>query len=133
MDSTWYNYVRSTVFNGLRKHMKSKYPDMFFTTEEQNGNPPKFPTLYLQEIESRKRYTFDKDMPAALNHYMRLYIYSNENSDDAMDMRAEAEDLLLQKYGYRSTQLPVTVQNGVYTAMSQVYRMVGAGDKDITG
>ena len=133
MGNIWYNYVKSNVFNALRKHMKVLYPDMFFTTSDQNGNPSRFPTLYLHEIESPFMYDLAHKDVIGMKHYMRLEIFSSVSSDDCADIRAEAVDFIIGKCGYTVTLLPVSSQNGVHWGVAQLYRLVGGGDKDILG
>ena len=131
MGSIWYNYVKSEVFNSLRKYMKTKYPDIFMTTTDQNGNPPKFPTIYLHEIESPLVFDLAHKDVVAMKHYMRLEVYSNQSGDECADIRAEAIDHVIGKYGYAVTLLPVQSQNGVHWGIAQLHRVIGQADVDI--
>lgn len=131
MGNIWFNYVKSTVFNALRKHMKGLYPDIFQTTTDQNGNPPKFPCMYLHEIESPFIYDLSHKEVVGMKHYMRLEVFSNASGDECSDIRAEAVDFLIGKYGYAVTLLPVTSQNGVHWGVAQLHRVIGAADTDI--
>lgn len=129
MDNIWWNYIRTTVFNEMRKHMKSYNADVNCTTKDQSANPvTKFPTVYFQEIESPFMYDLTHKDVIGMRHYLRIHVFSNESTDECSDIRAEAISFLIQKYGYNATLLPVSYNGDYYTGVAQLNRVIGGGE-----
>lgn len=130
MGNIWWNYIRTTVFNDLRKYMKSVSTAINCTTKDQSANPvTKFPTVFFQEIESPFIYDLTHKDVVGMRHYLRLYVFSNESTDECADIRAEAVDFLVSKYGYNVTLLPITFNGDYYTGIAQLNRVIGGGEK----
>ena len=129
MGNIWWNYIRTTVFNELRKHMKSISTDINCTTKDQSANPvTKFPTIYFQEIESPFMYDLTHKDVVGMRHYVRLYVFSNESTDQCADLRAEAIDFLIGQFGYNATLLPIQFNGDYYTGIAQINRVIGGGE-----
>ena len=129
MGNIWWNYIRTTVFNELRKHMKTINASINCTTKDQSANPvTKFPTVFFQEIESPFIYDLTHKDVVGMRHYLRLYVFSNESTDECADIRAEAVDFLISKYGYSVTLLPIQFNGDYYTGIAQCSRVIGGGE-----
>lgn len=130
MGNIWWNYIRTTVFNELRKRMKTIDASINCTTKDQSANPvTKFPTVFLQEIESPFMYDLTHRDVIGMRHYLRVYIFSNESTDECADLRAEAVDFLISAYGYNATLLPIQFNGDYYTGIAQLNRVIGGGEK----
>ena len=47
--------VLARVKSNVMEKLKTKYPNLFFTTSDRNQSDPKFPTVLLRELNSAER------------------------------------------------------------------------------
>ena len=130
----WFSDITSIVFTRVKsivnKKLKTKYPDINFTTSSVASTDPKFPTVYIKRMQGAER---GKDLEGTSVNAM-LVTFQVEVTDNASDTRAqEVADSVCEVFKSMRFQIlgepfPDNTQRGVFRNVARYQRLVGYGD-----
>lgn len=130
MDNNWYMQIQSKVLTQVEYMMKKKYPKLICTTKNENGQPAKFPTLFLHELQSIEQgQDLTNETVNAVLSTIEIQVWTNTTETDCRNIIAEAVNQmkLLQ---YNITGMPIVeVNDKIAWGVVRCRRMVGNADK----
>ena len=130
----WFSDITSVVFTRVKaivnKKLKTKYPDINFTTSSVASTDPKFPTVYVKRMQGAER---GQDLEGSTVNAM-LVTFQVEVTDNVSDTRAqEVADSVCEVFKSMRFQIlgepfPDNTQRGVFRNVARYQRLVGYGD-----
>lgn len=130
MDNNWYMQIQSKVLTQVEYMMKKKYPKLVCTTKNENGQPAKFPTLFLHELQSIEQgQDLTNETVNAVLSTIEIQVWTNTTETDCRNIIADAVNQmkLLQ---YNITGMPIVeVNDKIAWGVVRCRRMVGNADK----
>jgi len=130
VDNNWYMQIQSKVLTQVEYMMKKKYPKLICTTKNENGQPAKFPTLFLHELQSIEQgQDLTNETVNAVLSTIEIQVWTNTTETDCRNIIAEAVNQmkLLQ---YNITGMPIVeVNDKIAWGVVRCRRMVGNADK----
>lgn len=122
--------IQSKVLTQVEYMMKKKYPKLICTTKNENGQPAKFPTLFLHELQSIEQgQDLTNETVNAVLSTIEIQVWTNTTETDCRNIIAEAVNQmkLLQ---YNITGMPIVeVNDKIAWGVVRCRRMVGNADK----
>lgn len=129
----WTDDIESIVFTNVKarfsKKIKEKYPELTFTTDEENVGNAKFPCAYIHLLPMVEQGADleAKTINACLATF-QITVISNKNSNDVKTVMGELTSIFKQ-LGFSVISFPEKIRNGeIYSSVSRVRRMIGSGD-----
>ena len=130
----WFSDITSVVFTRVKaivnKKLKTKYPDINFTTSSVASTDPKFPTVYVKRMQGAER---GQDLDGSTVNAM-LVTFQVEVTDNVSDTRAqEVADSVCavmksMRFQILGEPFPDNTQRGVFRNVARYQRLVGYGD-----
>ncbi len=130
----WFSDITHIVVTRIKaivtNKLKSKYPDINFTTSSASSTDPKFPTVYLRRLQGAER---GQDLDGTRVNAM-LVTFQVEVTDNVSDTRAqEVADSVCavmksMRFQILGEPFPDNTQKGVYRNVARYQRLVGYGD-----
>lgn len=129
----WTSDIESMVFTRVKAKgnnaLKSKYPNIYFTTNDKVQKQPQFPTVYLHEVGSVEQGMDleNTEINAVLNT-IQVDVTDNESQGRAKEVMSNIVKTM-KSMGYTVISLP-QFQNtdNVYRQTARFRRMIGKGD-----
>lgn len=125
LDNIIYSIIRAKTQNTL----KSKYPDVKFTSEDLSDTPAKFPTIKIKAVSivERGQDLINQDINAVdLTIQIDVFAKSSTDANDVMSFILKE----FKNLRFNVTSLPIaTKEIDVYRSIMRVGRIVGSGDK----
>lgn len=130
MDNTWYLQIQDKVFTQIEYMMKKKYPKLICTTKNENGEPAKFPTLYLHELTPiEKGQDLTNESINAVLATIEIQVWTNTTETDCRNIIAEAVNQM-KSLQFDIIELPIVTTRGKLAwGAIRCRRMIGSGDK----
>ena len=132
MDNTWYLQIQNKVITQIEYMMKKKYPKLICTTKNENGQPAKFPTLYLHELQPVEQgQDLTNETVNAVLSTIEIMVWTNTTETDCRNIIGETVNQmkLLQ---FNVIGMPIVqVNDKVSCGVMRCRRMIGNGDKII--
>lgn len=130
----WTKYVQPKIFSRVKQEgvakLSTDYPEIFYTTSNQNISTPKFPTVYVhlmpggEQGQALKGNSFN-----AFLCTVQIEVTDNKsavNADNVMDVVMES----MKKMKFSVAYTPETqFSNGVYRTVARFRRVIGSMDK----
>lgn len=130
----WTRIIPSKVFTHVqakgREKLQKKYPNINFTTSDKASTKPKFPTVYIRELqETPTGYTLEDTKINGITSSFQIDVTTNTNQNDAANVADVIADIMIDM-GYRILGTPVA-DNSVdtYRNISRYSRLIGYNDK----
>lgn len=130
----WTSDITSIVFTRIKtiakKQLKTKYPDINFTTSSVSSTDPQFPTVYIRRLQGAER---GQDLEGTSVN-ATLCSFQVEVTDNASDTRAqEVADVIysiMKSMRFQSIGEPFAdnTQTGVYRNVARYQRIIGYND-----
>lgn len=130
----WFSDITSIVFTRVKaivnKKLKTKYPNINFTTSSVASTDPKFPTVYVKRMQGAER---GQDLDGTQVNAM-LVTFQVEVTDNVSDTRAqEVADSVCKvmksmRFQMLGEPFPDNTQKGIYRNVARYQRLVGYGD-----
>lgn len=129
----WVMDISPKVFSKVKtegtKNLKSKYPNIFFTTLNKVQTNPKFPTVYVHEVGTTEQGQDleNKEINAVLATF-QIDVTDNENQNNANKVMGEVVRIM-KTMGFSVVNMPEfqSVED-VYRLTARFRRMIGQGD-----
>lgn len=121
--------VFSRIKNKCPQALKTKYPNINFTTSDRVPTNPKFPTVYVHEISSSE---LADDLQGtsinALRSTIQIEVTDNESISNAREVMNYVVNTM-KTMRYRVTLMP-EFQNtsSVYRVIARFRRTIGSGE-----
>ena len=130
MDNNWYMQIQSKVFTQVEYMMKKKYPKLICTTKNENGQPAKFPTLFLHELQSIEQgQDLTNETVNAVLSTIEIQVWTNTTETDCRNIIAEAVNQM-KALQYNVPSMPIVeVSDKISWGVVRCRRMVGNADK----
>lgn len=129
----WTSDIESMVFTRIKakgnKALKSKYPNIYFTTSDKAQTNPKFPTVYLHEVGSIEQGMDleNTEINAVLNT-IQVDVFDNESQERVKEVMSNIVKTM-KSMRYTVISLP-EFQNtsSTYRQTARFRRMIGKQD-----
>lgn len=129
----WISDIESSVFTRLKaggNTLKTKFPNIFYTTSNESDDAAVFPTIYLEELSGAEQgKTLDGSEIAA---YMSSFQINVTHNGTKPEIRSVMDNALetMKKLRFEIIGTPFyTRSNKIWTATARCRRMIGSGDK----
>lgn len=129
----WTSDIQSIVFTRIKteatRRLKTKYPDIFFTTSSKTAKEPQFPTVYIKRMQGVEQgQTLDGITVNAI-----LSTFQVEVTDNISDNRSqEVADVvceIMKSMMYQIVGEPIPDNTGdTYRNVARYRRLVGSLD-----
>lgn len=130
----WFSDITSIVFTRVKaivnKKLKTKYPDINFTTSSVASTDPKFPTVYVKRMQGAER---GQDLEGTQVNAM-LVTFQVEVTDNVSDTRAQevadsvCEVMKSMRFQILGEPFPDNTQRGVFRNVARYQRAIGYND-----
>lgn len=130
----WTSDIQSIVFSRIKregtKQLKTKYPDIFFTTSSEAEDTPSFPTVYIKRLQGAER---GQDLEGtSINAFVssfQIEVTDNKSDGRAQEV-ANVVCLIMKSMRYQMLGEPFAdnTQNGVHRNVARYQRIVGYND-----
>ena len=133
MGADWVMDVESNVYSKVRARtmtkLKKEFPNIKFTTEDENGNETKFPTVYIHLMDAIPQ---GDDLQAeSINGVLATFevrVTTNTDKDDATEvMRHILNAFVDLKFRVVTASIP-SKRNDNYVSSSRFRRTIGASE-----
>ena len=131
----WISEIQSKVFTRIKvegtKKLKSKYPNINFTTSSKVQKDPKFPNVYLQKLAGAEQgQDLDGTTVNAVISSFQVEITDNVSEDRTQEV-ADVICMIMKSLGYQILGEPTQDNNeSTYRNISRYRRTIGEGDFD---
>ena len=129
----WTSDIQSTVFTRIKavgnKKLKSKYPNIYFTTSSKALATPKFPTVYVRRMQSAERgQDLDGTSVNAVLSTFQIEVTTNTNDTEAQEV-ADVVYKIMKSMRYQLIEEPISDNDeNTYRNVARYRRMVGYND-----
>jgi hypothetical protein len=130
----WFSDITSIVLTRVKakvnKKLKTKYPDIEFTTSSISSTEPKFPTVYIKRMQGAE---CGEDLDGSTVNAM-VVTFQVEITDNVGDTRSqEVADSVCEVFKSMRFQIlgepfPDNTQKGIYRNIARYQRIIGYGD-----
>lgn len=129
----WISDIESAVFtrikaNGL-KELKKKFPEIFYTTDNETDAEAVFPTVYVEELPGTEQ---GRDLEGTkINAMLISFQITVSHSGNKPETRAVMDNAIttLKKLRFDIISAPIYKRNGgVWTGTARARRSFGAND-----
>lgn len=128
----WTSDLEGMIFTIIKakfpEHLKTKYPDIFFTNSNITESDPKFPAIYFHEMSGVEQGNDIENttVNAVLASY-QVDVFSNISQSDAKEvMYAVCE--IMKGLRFSIINMPEFQNTDVYRSTATFRRMIGAND-----
>jgi len=134
MDNMWYREVETKVLTILKykleKRLKSKYPSLNVSNQEEVNGYPKFPTVFIQMTSSDEEGAdLEGDSINAINAVFYITVSTNTNKSDTNIVIDNCVDIM-KSLRFSINKIPEPKKSGdIYYSTMRCKRIVGANDK----
>ena len=135
VDNSWAYDFENKIFTIVKtkalKKLKSKYPDINFTTSNNNSDDnPKFPCVYIHQLGSTESGNdLENNTINALYVTFQIETYSKTSQRDAKYVMSIVGDIF-KSYGFSINEFPeFNNESSVYRCVMRVQRLVGSADE----
>lgn len=129
----WTDYIGSVVLTKVKTNgnsaLKTKYPDLNYTTDNITSGNPKFPTCYIQELagSERGRSLEGTEVNGILCSF-QIDVSDNSSKQNAKAVMVNAIDTFKQM-NFEIIGLPIyRKEDGIWKGTARVRRTIGALD-----
>lgn len=123
------NIVYSRIKNKTYTGLKTKFPNINFTTSDRGQVLTKFPTVYVHESASAERgQDLEGDTINAVMSVIQIEVYDNESMANT---KYVMDDIVavMKSMRYSVSQMPeYQNDNNVYRRVARFSRLIGSGD-----
>lgn len=125
--------IESQVFTQIKARMptkiKTKYPDLNFTTSARSPTTPKFPTVYVHFMESPEAgITTENNEVEAVASSFQVEVSDNVNQNRATEVAREILKIM-KSIGYHATTMPMNADtDSVHRNVARYRRTIGHED-----
>lgn len=129
----WTSDVASMVFTRIKveatKELKSKYPDINFTTSDQLRTNPTFPNVYVKRLQGSERgQTLDGETVNAILSSFQIEVADNVNDKRAQEV-ADVVYAIMKKMRYECIGEPFPDNvDEVHRNVARYRRIIGYND-----
>lgn len=130
----WTSDITSIVFTRIKaignKKLKTKYPNINFTTSSESSTTPKFPTVYVKRLQGAER---GQDLEgASVNATIcsfQIEVTTNTNDTEAQEV-ADVVCSVMKDMRFQILGEPFAdnTQKGVSRNVARYQRIIGYGD-----
>ena len=129
----WTTNIQNTVLTRIKaegnKQLKSKYPDIRFTTSSKTQTNPKFPTVYVKRMQGAERgQTLDGQSVNAILSSFQIEVADNVSDDRAQEV-ADVVYEIMKSMRFQVLGEPIADNtDSEYRNIARYQRLIGAND-----
>ena len=129
----WTDYIESMVFTRVKTKgnsaLKTKYPNLNYTTDNVTVGEPKFPTCYIQELAGAERgSSLDGTEVNGILCSFQIDVSDNSSKQNAKAVMVNAIDTFKQMR-FEIIAFPIyRNEDGIWVGTARVRRIIGASD-----
>lgn len=122
--------IFSRVKYSFSERIKSKYPDLYFTTSNKSSTEPKFPTVYIHLMPSNSiGDTLEGGKLEGVSSTFQIEITDNKNQNRTKEVSDEVLRIMVSM-GFKPRPMPYFEnQDSTYRSIARYYK--GIGDDDV--
>lgn len=126
---SWWTEIEYKVFTYIKYYMSDIYPEMNFTTKNQNIDDIEFPTLLLHELTPVETgQDLDNTTVNAIISTIEIVVYTDTTETECKEIIGEATSLM-KRLRFNISALPiVTTNNNISMAVARFNRVIGMDD-----
>lgn len=121
--------ILTRVKTEFNKSIKNKYPDLNFTTEQNNDGLPKFPTVYIHLLPSEEiGQDLDGISINGIRANFQIDVMDNQSKQRAKEVMAEVKQIM-KTMRFSFSEMPYyETRNQTYYSIARASRVIGAND-----
>lgn len=129
----WTDSIESMVFTRVKtkgnKELKTKYPNLHYTSDNVTVGEPKFPTCYIQELPGAERgRSIDGQSVNGILCTFQIDVSDNDKKANAKKVMMNAIDTF-KEMRFEIIAFPTyRKEDGVWVGTARVRRIIGALD-----
>lgn len=129
----WTSIIKPKVFTNVQKKGKEKllkkFPNINFTTSDKSAAKPKFPTVYIKQMQGSARgQTLEDTQPNAILSTFQIEITTNTTQTDAENVADVIAGIMISM-GYSMIGEPFPDNSSdTYRNVSRWQRLIGHDD-----
>ena len=130
----WTSDIASSVFTRVKaeatKRLKTKYPDIYFTTLSRVATTPKFPTVYVKRMQGAERgQTLEGTTLNAILSTFQIEVTTNTNDTEAQEVAdIVCEIMKSMRYQMLGEPFPDNTASDTYRNVARYQRIIGYND-----
>lgn len=128
----WTKYIQSKVLSRVKQEgletLTTKYPDLYYTTEEESLAEPKFPTCYIHELPGTEQGgDLEGTTINAVYTTIQIDVTDNISKTRVKDVLDKATETM-KSMRFRVTTPEITTSQGVHKGTARYERIIAQGD-----
>ena len=129
----WTSDIQTSVFTRIKaegtKKLKTKYPNINFTTSSKKSSNPKFPSVYVKRMQGKEEgQTLDGQTVNAVTSTFQIEVTDNTSDTVAQDV-ADVIYGIMKTMRYSVLGEPISDNDAdTYRNVSRYQRIVGFND-----
>lgn len=129
----WTTIIKPKVFTYVqnigKERLIKKFPDITFTTSDRTPIKPKFPTVYIKQMQGAARYgTLEDAKVNSVLSTFQIEVTTNTSQNDAEKVADVVADIMTD-IGYSMIGEPFPDNTAdIYRNVSRFQRLIGASD-----
>ena len=130
----WTSDITSIVFTRIKaignKKLKTKYPNINFTTSNESSKEPDFPTVYIKRLQGAERgQDLEGTSVNAILCSFQVEVTTNTNDTEAQEV-ADVVCSIMKSMRFQILGEPFAdnTQKGVSRNVARYQRIIGYGD-----
>ena len=130
----WTSDIQSVVLTRIKteglKNLKSKYPNIQFSTSSKKATEPKFPTVYVKRMQGAERgQTLEGNTVNAILSTFQIEVTDNISDDRAQEV-ADVVYGIMKSMLYEAVGEPFPDnKDSTYRNVARYRRVIGYNDK----
>ena len=133
MKDTWFADIEPRLFTIFKKRMKESFPNVFYTTANENVKESKFPCVLFHEIGQEEiGQDLDNVTVNAVRSTIQVQVYSKKAAECKEVTSAAVAQLKQLRYNIASMPIYNSERGGeIHFSAIRAHRVIGGGDIDI--
>ena len=133
MMDDWFARIEPSVFTIFKTRMREDFPNVKYTTTNQDVREEKFPCVYIHEIEQQEwGQDLDNTSINAVRSVFRVQVFSKSAAENRAIMTKAV--LQMKQLRFNVESMPVYASErdkSVFLSGARFVRIIGGGDADI--
>lgn len=121
--------ILTRVKTEFNQAIKTKYPDLNFTTEPDSDSLPKFPTVYIHLLPSEEiGQTLEGNSTNGIRANFQIDVSDNQSKARAKEVMAEVKRIM-KTMRFSFNEMPYhEKRNKIYYSLARANRVIGSDD-----
>lgn len=129
----WFSYLESKIFTLVSTAMKTKNPDVNYTSKSSSTAITEFPTVVIKEIrQDEVGMDLDNTTVNAVRESIQIEVYSDKNTSAECESLSRQAYMVMKQLRFNGTGRGILFRDGdIWERVDTFERVIGKGDSQL--